>query len=154
MSDKKPADKKPLPPLSRARRRPERALLAAFILMLGIAAYQFNTEGYGVLIGSAQESSEGSSKMVRLSCTYFTGTEKFISHVMRVASDARAGAKCGFFTKLPKVKEENPYEITIPGGKTIPFGPQKGEAPPAPPSGALPKDTPPTDAPPAEPPKP
>ncbi len=138
MNDQKPSEKKPLPAMSRARRRPERAMAAAFILMLGVAAYQFNSEGYGFLIGSAEETSDGSSKMMRLSCTYFTGTDKFISHVMRAASDTRFGGKCGFFTKLPKLKQENPYEITIPGERVIPIGPQKSEAPPAPPSDAPP----------------
>ncbi len=128
MSEKKPADKKP--PLPRARRRPERVMLASFILMLGIAAYQFNAEGYGVLIGSGREEPAGEAKLMRLSCTYFTGTEKFITHVMRPASDGRGNAKCGFFTKLPKVKND-PYEI-IPGERSIPIGPPKSAPPPVP----------------------
>jgi hypothetical protein len=131
MSDKKPAEKRP--PLPMARRRPERVMLAAFILMLGIAAYQFNTEGYGVLIGSDREEPQGEAKLVRLSCTYFTGTEKFIAHVMRAATDARSKAGCGFFTKLPKIKND-PYEI-IPGERTIPIGPS-ASPPPVPPAEA------------------
>ncbi|MBX7199436.1 MAG: hypothetical protein K1X51_08645 [Rhodospirillaceae bacterium] len=111
-----------------ARRRPERVMLASFILMLGIAAYQFNTEGYGVLIGSDRAQPEGESKLVRLSCTYFTGTEKVITHVMRAGSDDKSKAGCGFFTKLPKVKND-PYEI-IPGEKSIPIGPAKSAPPP------------------------
>jgi hypothetical protein len=144
MSDKKPAEKKPLPPLRpMARRRPERVMAASFVLMLGIAGYQFYTEGYGVLIGSAHEQQEGESKLVRLSCTYFTGTEKVITHVMRLVSDEKSKASCSFFNKLPKVKND-PYEI-IPGEKTIPMGPPKVElkgqapdAPASPPSEAAP----------------
>ena len=150
-------EKKPLPPLPMARRRPERVMLAAFILMLGIAGYQFYSEGYGVRIGSAEEPSTGESKMVRLSCTYFTGTTKIITHVMRAPSDSRGNASCGFLTKLPKIKPEDPYEITIPGARTIPFGPQKGDIPPGPPidvpTGPASGATPPP-APSPEPPKP
>lgn len=131
MSDKK-SEKKPAakPPLPMARRRPERVVLASLILMLGIAAYQFKTEGYAVLIGSDREEPAGESKLVRLSCTYFTGTEKVITHVMRAGSDDRSKAGCGFFTKLPKVKND-PYEI-IPGERSIPVGPPKSEPPPVP----------------------
>lgn len=128
-SEKKPAAKKP--PLPMARRRPERVVLASVILMLGIAAYQFKTEGYAVLIGSAREEPAVESKLVRLSCTYFTGTEKVITHVMRAGSDDKSRAGCGFFTKIPKVKND-PYEI-IPGEKSIPVGP-KSEPPPVPPA--------------------
>lgn len=141
MSEKKPAAKKP--PLPMARRRPERVMLASFILMLGIIGYQFVTEGYAVLIGSDREAPAGDAKLVRLSCIYFTGTEKVISHVMRAASDDRTKAGCAFFTKLPKMKDD-PYEI-IPGERTIPIGP-KAEPPPVP--AAVPP------APAAEPPKP
>lgn len=117
--------------MTMARRRPERVMLASFILMLGVAAYQFNTEGYGVLIGSDRAQSEGESKLVRLSCTYFTGTEKVITHVMRAAADDKSKAGCGFFTKLPKMKND-PYEI-VPGERSIPIGPAKGDTPQSPP---------------------
>ncbi len=113
-------------------------MLASLILMLGIAAYQFKTEGYAFLIGSAREEPAGESKLVRLSCTYFTGTDKVITHVMRAESDEKTKAGCGFFTKLPKIKND-PYEI-IPGEKTIPIGPPKSETPPPePPAAETPK---------------
>jgi hypothetical protein len=154
MSETKPKEKKaPAPLRPMPRRRPERVMLASFILMLGIAGYQFYSEGYGILIGSTREQPEGDSKLVRLSCTYFTGAEKVITHVMRLQTDDKSKASCSFFNKLPKVKND-PYEI-IPGEKSIPLGPPKvelkggapeGETPPAPKS-----DTPsgsPSDAPP------
>ena len=127
-------------------------MLASFVLMLGIAGYQFYSEGYGVLIGSMREQPEGESKLVRLSCTYFTGTEKVITHVMRLVSDDKSKASCSFFNKLPKLKND-PYEI-IPGEKTIPMGPRdnvpkielKGEAPEGE-TPAAPKTEPPAAAP-------
>ncbi|MHB1205883.1 MAG: hypothetical protein ACYCZX_09965 [Rhodospirillaceae bacterium] len=132
MTEKTPPTK-PYPPyIPMSRRRPERVMLAAFILMLGIAGYQFYTEGYAVLIGSAQESGGEDGKMVRQRCTYFTGTEKFITHMFRAASDSRGKSSCAFLTKLPKPAQENPYEITIPGVRTIPFGEQKMPAPKVP----------------------
>ena len=93
MSEKKtPA--KPVPYVALSRRRPERAMLAAFILMLGVAAYQFYTEGYAVLIGSAEESGGDDGKMVRQRCTYFTGTDKVITHMFRpAATDAKSKSK-------------------------------------------------------------
>jgi hypothetical protein len=130
----KTTPKKSLPYVPRARRRPERVMLAAFVLMLGIAAYQFYTEGYAVLIGSAEESGGDDGKMVRQRCTYFTGADKVITHMFRAASDSRGKGKCAFLTKLNKPAQDNPYEITIPGAKTIPFGEQKAPAPTGPPA--------------------
>jgi hypothetical protein len=148
MSEKTPP-KKPLPYV-RPRRRPERVMLAAFVLMLGIASYQFYTEGYAVLIGSAEESGGDDGKMVRQRCTYFTGLDKVITHMFRAASDSRGKGKCAFLTKLNKPAQDNPYEITIPGARTIPFGQQKMPAPDGP---AVPPAVP-EAAPPAAEPKP
>jgi hypothetical protein len=101
---------------------------------LGVAAYQFHTEGYAVLIGSAEESGGEDGKMVRQRCSYFTGTEKVITHMFRAASDSRGKAKCAFLTKLNKAPQDNPYEITIPAARTIPTGPPvPAPAPDAPP---------------------
>ena len=100
MTEKKPPITPPYVPM--ARRRPERVMLAAFILMLGIAGYQFYMEGYAVLIGSAEESGGDDAKMVRQRCTYFTGAEKVITHIFRAASDSRGKGKCAFLTKLNK----------------------------------------------------
>jgi len=70
------------------------------VAILGVAGLQ--NAGYAVLIatGAAGDVKNG---MVQVSCTYFTGTEKVISHVTRSASNAGGSGRCAIITRLPKL---------------------------------------------------
>ena len=144
------------PPMSpRRRRRPERVLGVAVILMVVLGAYQFHAQGYAFLIGSQEEPSPPDSKMTLMRCSYFTGTEKIINHTMRPSSDSRGKPTCPFTVKLNlnPAQNPNPYEIDIPG-TTIKGGsrpvlppPTPSEQVPPPPAAAVEPPTP-SEAPP------
>ena len=110
-------------------------LAVLIVLMGGYSAYQ---NGYAVLVGGVLSPETTSGTMASLTCTYFTGTEKVISHVMRPSSDSGRSSYCPVFTKLPK---PGPFadDMNIP----LPHQPLPGpEAAPAVPATPTPEPTP------------
>ena len=72
------------------------ALLAGLV---GIVAAR--NDGYAVLIGSQTPPPAADVKnLTRLDCTYFTGTERVISHVWRKTEEAKDG--CPWVNKVGK----------------------------------------------------
>ena len=110
--------KPPRPPLPRHRRRGPRALAFSLILLVIMSVFSLYTNGYGVLTGSRQETTED-GKMILKRCAYFTGKETVINHVMRAATDKRGAPRCELVKKVymdptetqPQMQPQNPGPI-------------------------------------------
>lgn len=74
-------------------------LLAAAV----IAFAGFRDAGYALLIAGGGVAGEASNGMVRLRCTYFTGSEKVITHIVRKSDDAGGVRSCPLVRKLAPV---------------------------------------------------
>src|SRR5579859_4972265 len=88
-----PVAKPPRPPLARHRRRGPRALAFSLIFLVIMSVFSLYSNGYGVLTGTHEETT-ADGKMVLKRCSYFTGKETVINHVMRAATDKRGSPRC------------------------------------------------------------
>ena len=68
------------------------AIIAVLAMVLG--AVGLHDAGYALLIGGATTGETTQGAMAHLNCTYFTGTEKVINHIMRPAVDAGRATRC------------------------------------------------------------
>jgi len=91
--------KSPRAPLPRHRRRGPRALAFSLIFLVIMSVFSLYTNGYGVLTGSREETTQD-GKMILKRCSYFTGKETVINHVMRPASDTRGAPRCELVKKV------------------------------------------------------
>ena len=137
--------KPPRPPLARHRRRGPRALAFSLIFLVIMSVFSLYTNGYGVLTGSYEETTQD-GKMVLKRCSYFTGKETVIQHVMRAAADKRGSPSCQLVKKVymdpTQPQEQQPQ---MPAGPIIEIKPDSAPAPApsaAPPPPAEPKKEP------------
>ena len=125
-----PAPASVLPPPLRHRRRGPRALAFSLIFFAIMTVYSLYTNGYGVLIGSHGETVQD-GKMVLKRCSYFTGKETVINHVMRTASDKCGAPGCELVKKVyvdpSQMQQQQPK---APAGPVIEIKPDAAPAPP------------------------
>jgi hypothetical protein len=81
------------------------------VVMGGISAYQ---AGYAVLVGGFMSAETTSNGIASLTCTYFNGSEKVISHVMRPVSNAQRSTHCPWAMKLPRLGPSSDMGIPLP----------------------------------------
>ena len=86
----------------RMRRMIVRKVVLLLVLVIVMGGYSAHQAGYAILIGGAISGETTSGGMAHLNCTYFTGTEKVISHIMRPVGDSGRPTHCPLATKLPK----------------------------------------------------
>jgi hypothetical protein len=127
----------PLPPPRRIRG--PRALLISLIFFVVMTIFGLYNAGYGVLTSTHEETS-ADAKMVLKRCSYFTGRETVINHVMRPAGDPRGKPSCDLVSKVTGVRSSlgTNMPMQAPSEKQ-PAGPIIELAPPA----SAPSDQPP-----------
>lgn len=81
-----------------------RKIIIAVLLAGVVGIVGLRGEGWALLIGSetppAPATTAEPQKLVRVDCTYFTGTERVISHVWRTAEESKKG--CPLVNKIGK----------------------------------------------------
>jgi hypothetical protein len=84
-----------------------------FLVIMGV--YSLYANGYGVLVGAHEEPTQD-GKMVLKRCSYFTGRETVISHIMRAANDKRGKPSCELVKKvyLDQTQPQQPQLQRIP----------------------------------------
>jgi hypothetical protein len=123
-----PPAKPPSPPrLPPRRTRGPRSLVLSLILLVVMSIYSLYANGYGVLTGSHAETT-ADNKMTIRRCTYFTGRETVINHIMRAASDPRGKASCPLVMKV-YLDQPQPAQPAQPA-PSIEIAPQPASPPP------------------------
>lgn len=84
------------------RRWSIRRIIILAVLAMVLGAVGLHDAGFALLIGGATTGETTQGAMAHLNCTYFTGTEKVINHIMRPAGDAGRATRCPLVTKLAK----------------------------------------------------
>ena len=79
-----------------------RKVVAAVLALAIIGIYALHEAGYALLIEGGGSAAELNNGMVRLRCTYFTGTEKVITHISRSAQGGAGAIRCPLTTKLDR----------------------------------------------------
>ncbi len=93
------------------------SIIAVLVLLLG--AVSAHDAGYAVLIGGATTGETTQGGMAHLNCTYFTGTEKVINHMIRPAADAARATRCPLVTRLTGAGHMSNERDDQGGGPTI-----------------------------------
>jgi hypothetical protein len=133
--------------------RGPRALVLSLILLIVMTVYSLYTNGYGVLTGSHDETI-ADSKMTIRRCSYWTGRETVITHIMRATTDPRGKASCQLVTKVyldqQQMRQMQPTQSSQPTIEIKPEQPAPSTSP-APAAPTQPAAPPASSTPPAEP---
>ena len=102
MTDKKPRTPEEIAQLdARLRASSSRKIVIVVLLGAVVGVVAMRNEGYALLIESATPPAPTPTDvkyLVRMDCTYFTGTERVITHVWRKAEESKSG--CPWVNKV------------------------------------------------------
>lgn len=89
-------------PVDKIRAWTVRKMALTLVLAAVLALVGLHDAGYAILIGGGGAGETAKNGMAQLSCTYFTGTERVINHILRPTADTARAAHCPLMAKLDK----------------------------------------------------